>query len=434
MKKTGIILVCVLFLTGFKSYGQIDNLSNLSTEWIRLSARNAATDAADIVVYNPAGLTHLEDGFHINAGNQFVFRKPSHKYDIGMGEGQKSFEQQSSDPFLPNLYMSYKKDKWAIFTGAFISGGGATIDYSQGSITTDLVGMQALANAQGAYMMTKDPSFTASSYYLTTTLGGTYAINQILSVAYAIRYLNASNSMQAGMTLTNSPVDMPDMPLAVDADFNAEGFGHVFSACLKPVDKLTLSARYETRVKLDFETSTHHDDFGATVNEEMNRRDLPSVLAFGVGYVINDRVKIYGDYNVYNQEAADWGKSSMLTDEKPMSELAGNAKAYGAGMEYKLGEKMNVSCGMGYTQFDYNNKEGYYSSLGTFEVAPDDNLNFNCGFVFKPITCLAINAGFMHVFYKKDQHVNALMAYPMNVDVTVNNSISIFSAGVNLSF
>ena len=89
---------------------------------------------------------------------------------------------------------------------------------------------------------------------------------------------------------------------------------------------------------------------------------------------------------------------------------------------------------MGYTQFDYNNKEGYYSSLGTFEVIPDNNLNVNCGFAFKPISCLAINAGFMQALYKKDQHVNAMMAYPMDVDVTVNNSISIFSAGVNLSF
>jgi hypothetical protein len=40
----------------------------------------------------------------------------------------------------------------------------------------------------------------------------------------------------------------------------------------------------------------------------------------------------------------------------------------------------------------------------------------------------------MQAIYKSDQQVNALMAYPMAVDVTVNNSISIASIGVNLSF
>ena len=52
------------------SFAQHDNLSNLSAEWVRTPARNAATDASDIVVYNPAGLVKLNNGFHINLGNQ----------------------------------------------------------------------------------------------------------------------------------------------------------------------------------------------------------------------------------------------------------------------------------------------------------------------------------------------------------------------------
>src|SRR5688572_29263949 len=100
MKKISLMLICGLFICNLTAFGQIDNLVNTSTEWIRISARNAATDAADIVVYNPAGLTRLEDGFHINAGNQFIFRKPTHSYDIGLGEGTRTFGQESNDPFL----------------------------------------------------------------------------------------------------------------------------------------------------------------------------------------------------------------------------------------------------------------------------------------------------------------------------------------------
>lgn len=434
MKKFTFLLFTAGLLLQHTASAQLDNLSNMSAEWIRSSARNAATDAADIVVYNPAGLTSLQNGFHINVSNQFVNRKPNHQYDIGLGEGIRNYEQQSSDPFLPNLYLTYKYDKWAVFTGAFISGGGAAIDYSKGSITTDLIGLQALSIAQGAYTTVKDPSLKATSYYITTTLGGSYAVNDKISVAGAIRYLNAKNTMKAGMTLTNSPVGLPDMPMALDAKFNAAGIGEVISICVKPTQNLVVTTRFESAVKLDFKTDTKTDDFGATVDGEKNRRDLPGVLAAGFAYSINSKCKVLGDFNYYMQENANWGTSSELTDNKPVSELAGNATAFGLGVEYKLNERLLFSTGFGYTDFAYNNKEGYYTTIGAFETAPDDNWNINAGFLYHATKVLTLNAGFMQAVYKKNQHVNALMAYPMDVDVTVNNSISIASLGLNLSF
>jgi len=176
MKK--ITILFILLVSGIiNSNAQIDNLSNLSAEWMRSGVRNAATDAADIVVYNPAGITSMKNGIHINFSNQSLFRNPNHTYDLGMGEGQKEYEQSSPDLFLPNLYIAYKKDNWALYSGVFFSGGGATIDYKQGSITTDLIGLGTLGAAQGAYTSIKDPFIKASSMYMTTTLGGSYALN-----------------------------------------------------------------------------------------------------------------------------------------------------------------------------------------------------------------------------------------------------------------
>lgn len=434
MKKFGLMIANLVCISILPVSAQIDNLTNMSTEWIRTSARNAATDAADIVVYNPAGLTQLENGLHINLSNQFLSRNPSHQYDIGLGEGVRKFEQESSDPFLPNFYATYKKNKWALFTGAFISGGGATIDYPNGSITTDLIGLQTLMQTQGAYMQTKNASMVASSMYLTTTLGGTYAITDKVSVATAVRYISAKNTTDAGFTLTSSPFGLPDTPMNLDAEYTASGMGGVISICVKPVEDLVMTARYESQINLDFKTKTITDDFGATVNGEKNRRDLPGVLAFGAAYYINDDLRVLGDFNYYMQENADWGKSSAITEEAPLSELAGNAYSVGMGAEYKFSEKFLVSAGVGYAEFAYNNKDGYYSSLGTMEVVPDDNWNINAGFRYRASKVLSVNAGFMQAIYKKDQHVNALLAYPMTVDVTVNNSISIASLGVNLSF
>ena len=76
MKK--LIFISLLFIS-VQSHAQIDNLSNLSAEWMRTGARNAATNGTDIAVYNPAGLTNMEAGLHINLSNQSLFRNPDRK-------------------------------------------------------------------------------------------------------------------------------------------------------------------------------------------------------------------------------------------------------------------------------------------------------------------------------------------------------------------
>jgi long-chain fatty acid transport protein len=434
MKRSKILFVLFIVLSSTNLFAQMDNLSNMSAEWMRTGARNAATDAADIVVYNPAGLTKMDNGFHINLSNQSLFRHPSHSYDMGMGEGVKTFEQTGSDPFLPNLYVAYKRGNWALYSGVFMAGGGATLNYPHGSITTDLIGLGALAAAQGAYTTISSPMLKASSMYMTTTLGGSYAINKGFSVSMAARYLHAKNTAESSMTLSASPLDLPDMPLSLNTEDNATGFGGVISMNMTSIDRLDLSVRYETQVNLDFKTKQVHDDFGLTTDGGTHRRDLPAVFAFGASFELTSKLKSFADFNYYFQQNADWGKSSMLTNEEPMSKLAGNAAIYAMGFEYSASSKFLASLGGGYTKCSFGNISGYYTNMGTFEVVQNDNYNVNMGVSYKVCKMVTVNAGYMHTFYPKDLTVKALMAQPLDVDVTMNNSINAIAVGVNLSF
>jgi hypothetical protein len=183
---SGFVLIS-FFQLNF-SYAQVDNLSNLSPEWIRSAARNASTDGTDAVVYNPAGAVMLSEGFHFAVGNQSLFRKPTHQYDLGMGT--RKFTQVGSDAFLPNLFMSYNKNKMAYTGGVYVSGGGATANYPSGSITTDMIGMMSLMKAQGVYMTTKDNHFKASSYYITYMAGAAYKASDKISIGANIKYLS----------------------------------------------------------------------------------------------------------------------------------------------------------------------------------------------------------------------------------------------------
>ena len=165
-----LALLLAVFTAGNVN-GQIDNLANLSPDYVRTGARNAATDAADAAVYNPAGLNQLEEGIHLSIGNQSLFRKPSHEYDLGLGEGRKKYTQDGADWLLPNIYAAWRKKNLAVYGGYYISGGGATANYTSGSINTDLIGMMALIEAQGAYQSTKDNYLEASSAYSTFFAG-----------------------------------------------------------------------------------------------------------------------------------------------------------------------------------------------------------------------------------------------------------------------
>jgi len=69
MKKF-LVPLCVAGLlvssTSFLFAGGIENKHNWSAEYARTLNRNAATDSADAVVYNPAGVMSMEDGFYVN--------------------------------------------------------------------------------------------------------------------------------------------------------------------------------------------------------------------------------------------------------------------------------------------------------------------------------------------------------------------------------
>ncbi len=412
---------------------QNDNLVNMSAEWMRSPARNAATDAGDIAIYNPSGLVRMSNGFHVNIGNQSMFRHPSHTYDMGMGAGSQTRTQDGSDPFLPNLYATYKKDRMAIFTGICITGGGATMNYTSGSITTDLIGLQGIMASQGAYTEAADQHLKASSFYLTSMLGISMAVTDRLSFAASGRFLDATNKTQAGMTFTSSPFDMPDAPYTLKTEDRASGFGGMISMMMKATPKMDITMRYETAVKLNFKTKQMHDDFGVTTDGEKTRRDLPATLAMGMAFSPNTTWKMYADVNYYFQENANWGTTMVSTGDKDVAFMAGDAMCYGMAVSCQASEKWMLSCGAGYADFMYNDRTGYYSKMGTMEVMPDDNMNVNCGFSCRMTPMLTMTCGYMHVFYP-EQKMKAEMAQPLDVDVTVKNKIDAFAIGLNMQF
>jgi long-chain fatty acid transport protein len=434
MKKSIFSIILLLIVATFnEGFAQHDNLINSSAEWVRTPARNAANDAGDIVVYNPAGTVKLSEGFHINLGNQSLFRKPTHSWDLGMGEGEKSASQSGNDLFLPNFYATYKSGNWALFTGIFIAGGGATANYPSGSINTDLVGLQALMAAQGAYGATKGQYLKATSMYLTSTMGMAYSLSNKISMAISGRYIDAKNTTKAGVTLTASPLGLDDAPLELNTEDKAIGFGGVISMMYDVSPRFRSTLRYETAVNLNFETTQVKDDLGITTNGEKSRRDLPAVLAWGAAFAASTNVSIYGDVNYYFQKNANWGDFNNGTSVEDYSDMAGDALSVNLAATFNISPKLMWSTGGGYTDFKYSDISGYFTKTGAFETIPTDNWNINTGFSVKASKNVNMTFGYMHTFYASNQ-IKAQLASPLDVTVKTENSLDAVAIGFDLTF
>lgn len=438
MKRIFVFVTLFLALTfPFSASAQMDNLANMSAKWVRSNARNAALDGADIVNYNPAGLAKLNDGFHLSLNNQSLFRKPQHSFTLNPLLGKQTCKQDGTDPFLPSMYAAYKKSKWALSSGIYVTGGGASADYPEGSINTNLMGynFMALTNAtyHTGYAGLKNQSLKASSYYLAVPLNFSYSVTDKLALSLGGRYIIANNHTEAGMTFTGSLV-APDSPISIDYKNEATGIGGIIGADYSVTDKLNVAIHYETKVKLEFEAKDNKGTVTTLVPDgKKANRDLPAVLYTGVSYKFNDKFSSAIDFNYYFQKNADWGKTTDPSTGGSLetSDLASNCYHVALGVNYQLIPKLQLSAGCKYIHFDYSNQELYYTQLGAYEAVKYDNFNLGIGAGYNVTDKIQIDLGIGRTFWK-DKSINSILAGNKSVDIS--NKAYVVAIGVDMSF
>jgi len=194
----GLVIFLVVFFG--QGFAQIYNQTCQSAEYARMMNRNAATDAADIVVYNPAGLVDLADGFHLNVSNQVWFRRPSHTFIDPLGDISLEYTQESTDWLIPNLHAAYTKENWSVFGAVYIPGGGAALKYPDGSFSTRVLGSNIVGPDGPAYPYYQgiaDERIEGSSLYLAASIGGAYRLSDNVSIAAGIRTVSVKNRIEA---------------------------------------------------------------------------------------------------------------------------------------------------------------------------------------------------------------------------------------------
>ncbi|MFW5822345.1 MAG: hypothetical protein ACOCU7_03055, partial [Tangfeifania sp.] len=206
MKKlTFIAAFFMLFQVAFAG-GLLTN-TNQSAQFIRMMSRNASTDI-DAVYFNPAGLVHLEDGWHFAFHSQTIFQTKTvdSKFPL-LNDGV--YEGIVTVPVFPSAYAVYKEDSWAFSLGFGPNAGGGSAKFDRGlpsfeiPITKLGAGLKTIAPLFQQYPIPgvigetgykADLTFEGNSVFWGIQLGATYLVNDILSVYGGVRMLPSRNS------------------------------------------------------------------------------------------------------------------------------------------------------------------------------------------------------------------------------------------------
>jgi long-chain fatty acid transport protein len=388
--------------------GAIDNKHNWSAEWVRSLNRNAATDSADAVSYNPAGVMKMDNGFYLNVTGQYALKDYSNTF-LGT-------EYNTDDPdFVPSLFALYKQDKWAAYGAVTIVVAGGKIDYKNGDTTTFGLAQQILAATALDTLLSH--YIEGKSYFIGYTIGGAYKINDMFSVSLGARYVDASREFKGNAVLGVAAAPGAfDTTFGVDYEETGNGWGGIIGVNVTPLEELNIGLRYEAKTSIDLSTHVTQDDIGIVTEGFKRNRDLPALLGLGVSYKFTPKIRVEADLTYYFNDDANWTNNPATSGDETQKD---DGYDIGIAFEYTFNPKWKASFGYMYTDvgIDPDNM-----SIETPELDAD---TIAAGVAFKPAPNWDLNFGILDSFYKDDT---------TSTGIKLEKNVVIIAIGVQYKF
>ncbi len=346
----GVISATVLVWAGTAAAGGIINKSNQSADYMRTLNRNAATDYADIAVYNPAATAQMKDGLYSKLDLMY-FGKDYYNDVPGFGQ-----LEQDEPSLIPAFFTVYKKNKWSGFFAFTVPAGGGELNWEDGNARTVALATGVAANANGQLGAAGVPDTffydqidagqieVKQSSVLGFTLGASYAINDMWSVALGTRYSTGTREFDgsAAISATNPLPGGLNAPLtpSLNLEEDASGWAGILGVNFAPNEKLNTALTFISNTKMDYEMDVKTDTLGIApalgfTDGSKRRIDIPGLLGFGISYRFLPELKVDLNYTYYLEEDAE---IDTYQDE-------GNSWDLGLSAEYTFNPRWKASIG-----------------------------------------------------------------------------------------
>lgn len=392
-------LLCLSATPGWA--GGIINKSNLSADYFRSLTRNAATDAADIVAYNPAGVMKLDNGFYTKLDLLYVAKDYSNTVpdQTSFFSGEDGFFSSDVPSVVPGLFTVYKQDDWAGFFAVTIPGGGGKVEYDKGSAYTSLLALsiwQAAMGPLGPYTGLDSASLEGDSYDIGFTLGGAYEINSMFSVAGGLRYISATQNFEGRLDMAKPSAVPVQEVYEVKLERSATGWAGFLGLNVAPTENLNIGLLYFSNTSLNMEAEVDKDTSGGSITDTLGwadgtkrHEDLPGLLGVGVSYRITPQLRAEVDYTRYLEDLAKLDSKSGRFDN------AGDSYDFAMSLEYAFNPQWKGS--FGYMITDIKGMEPEQ----LFPVAPElDARTWAIGAAYSASDQLKFSFGYTFVDYQ----------------------------------
>ena len=411
MKKS-LILLCVAGLIAANASplfaGGIINKQNLSADYLRTMNRNAATDYADIAVYNPAGIMKMADGGYAKLDVMYFDKDYSNKVPNNFGEFDQNFGKYNStrSSTIPGVFTIYKQKKWAGFFAFTIPAGGGELDYNKGDARTVQLADGIAANfndfLEGTFgtdlfnytKLDSQKLEVKESSVLGFTLGGSFAINDMWSVAAGARYAKGNREFKGKFKISAenpTPVPVFDDPYTakLHLEQDADGWAGILGLNFSPNDKFNAALTYISKTKLNYELDVNKDTelpSGVKLSDAIGfkdgshtRIDIPALLGVGISYKFLPQLKTDLNLTYYFEKNA-----TIETFDNQ-----GDSWDLGLSVEYTFSPQWKASLGYLHTNIGLDSDQ----QINEPEEPKLDANTVAAGIVWSPKPAFAITAG-----------------------------------------
>lgn len=418
--------------------------TNQSIGFLRNPSRDAAIDI-DGVYYNPAGVSFMKEGWHL----QFNWQSPHQKRDshssygalfganylnpgtpLADGSVDRLYKGRVHVPIQPSLYLAYNKNDWAFQFGFGVIGGGGSCEFENGvgsfEALVGQMGMTQLGAAFGGYSL--NSYLKGKSYFFGTTLAAARKLNEKLAVSLGVRAIYAWNNYKGHIdnitfrTTTGNIINVPNS-YVLDCDLTGMGVAPIIGVDYKLNDYVNLALKYEFRtpitVKADAnnnaefnQLATQRAAFANYLDEAETQMDLPSMLAVGVQVTPIEKLRLNVGYHMFmDRDTRQWTKDLV----KDTHEIT-------LGAAYDLTDRIEVSAG--YQKTMYDQSEANYSDL-SFNL---NSYSFGLGVGVKLTDQVKLNAAYFQTNYS-DHTVTTNVS-----NVIYHRENRVFGLGVDIDF
>ncbi len=337
----------------------------------------AVINSSELVFFNPAGLSFLDQKFTASVGANVIFS------NIRFQNEQFGWSTDADNPVATpfSAYAAYKINDY------LSAGIGVYTPYGSG--------VEYPADWEGSHLIN---TIDLAAIFVQPTIS--VKINDKLSVGggpvLALGSVNFNRNLDRSTTNTNG-----DRTNVTIDDGGITAWGYNIGLMFRPSEKWTVGINYRSKIIMEVQDgeavfsnipSTAPGSFdNVTFNAEL---PLPAELTVGIAYQINEKWLVAFDYNrafwdVY--ESLDVRFSNGLESLNPRNYK--NSSNYRFGVQYKANDKFTFRGGY---YFDGSPvQQGYFAP----ETPRPDSDNFTGGLTYHVTDRFAIDASFLFIHF-----------------------------------